>query len=60
MNLALLAVIVLLAFLVLLWFGRGLIARGSNGQVANGAVLLTLAAIIGALALGMVLSLDVW
>ncbi len=60
MNIALVALLVVVAFVVLLSIGRGQIAKGSNAQVANGAVLLTLAAIVGLLALGVLLSLDVW
>ena len=60
MDIALIALILTAAFVALLVFGRSQIARGANAQVANGAVLLTLAAIVGALALAVVLSLDVW
>ena len=60
MDIALVALVVTAAFVALLVVGRGQIARGANAQVANGAVLLTLATLVGALALGMVLSLDVW
>lgn len=60
MDIALVALIVTAAFVALLLAGRSQIARGANAQVANGAVLLALATIVGALALGMVLSLDVW
>lgn len=60
MDAALVALIIFVAFVVLLVIGRGQIARGSNSQVANGAVLLTLAAIAGLLALAVLLSLDVW
>ena len=60
MNIAIVALLLVVAFVVLLLIGRGQIAKGSNAQVANGAVLLTLAAIVGLLALGVLLSLDVW
>jgi len=60
MDIALVAVLVLVAFVVLLLTGRAQIAKGANAQVANGAVLLTLAAIIGLLALDVLSSLDVW
>jgi hypothetical protein len=60
MSVTLLALLAVVAFVVLLGIGRGQIAKGSTAQVANGAVLLTLAAIVGVLALGVVLSLDVW
>ncbi len=60
MNIALVALRVGVAFLVLLVVGRGQIAKGANAQVANGAVLLTFAVVLGTLALGTVLSLDVW
>lgn len=60
MSVTVLALLVVVAFVALLGIGRGQIAKGSNAQVANGAVLLTLAAIVGALALGVALSLDVW
>ena len=60
MSIALVALLAVVAFVALLMVGRGQIAKGSNAQVANGAVLLTLAAIVGLLALGVVVSLDVW
>lgn len=60
MDVALVALLAVVAFVVLLLVGRGQIAKGTNAQVANGAVLLTLAAIVGLLALGVVLSLDGW
>ncbi len=60
MSVELLAMVLVVAFAVLLGIGRGQIAKGSNAQVANGAVLLTLAAIVGVLALGVVLSPDGW
>ncbi len=60
MDIALVALLVLVAFFVLLGIGRGQIAKGSNAQVANGAVLLTLAAVVGVLVLGVLFSLDVW
>lgn len=60
MDIALVALIVFVVFFVLLGIGRGQIAKGSNAQVANGAVLLTLAAIVGLLAVGILVSLDVW
>lgn len=60
MSIALLAVLVVVAFVVLLGIGRAQIAKGSNAQVANGAVLLALSVLAGLLALGAVVSLDVW
>lgn len=60
MDITLLALIALVAFVALLVVGRGQIANGSNSQMANGAVLLTLAAIFGVLAMGVLSSLDVW
>ena len=59
MSSSVLALVIVVAFVVLLVAGRGQIAKGANAQVANaqvanGAVLLTLAAIIGVLALGIV------
>lgn len=60
MDSSLLALIALVAFVVLLVLGRRRIAQGANAQVANGAVLLILATIVGVLALGVVASLDVW
>ena len=60
MSIALVALLAVVAFVALLMVGRGQIAKGSNAQVANGAMLLTLAAIVGLLALGVVVSLDVW
>lgn len=60
MSTALLALLVVVVFLVLLGVGRAQIAKGANPQVANGAVLLTLSVVAGSLALGAVLSLDVW
>lgn len=60
MDVALVALVVAVAFVVLLAWGRSQLLKGANAQVANGAVLLTLAAIVGVLALGVLLSLDVW
>ena len=60
MGIELAALLTLIVFVVLLLNGRGQVARGSNAQLANGAVLLTLAMIVGLLALGMVSSLDFW
>lgn len=60
MDIALVALVAAVVFVALLVAGRGQIAKGSNAQVANGAVLLTLATIVGLLALGVLLSLDVW
>ncbi len=56
---ALVVFIALGFFVVLLVFGRQDITRGANAEVARGAVYLTLAAIVGTLALSMVLSLVV-
>lgn len=60
MDIALLALLVVIAFVALLGVGRSQIAKASNPQVANGAVLLVLATIVGLLVLGLVASLDVW
>jgi len=60
MAVELLAVLVLVAAVVLLGVGRSQIAKGANAQVANGAVVLALGIVVGVLALGIVVSLDVW
>lgn len=60
MDIVLVALVVVAAFLILLVTGRTQIAKGSNAHVANGATLLTLAAIVGTLAIGTLLSLDAW
>ena len=60
MAVELLAVVALVIFLALLGLGRSQLAKGANAQVANGAVVLVLAVAVGVLALGSVLSLDVW
>lgn len=60
MDILLLVPLIVVVFLVLLFAGRAQVAKGSNSATANGAALLTLAAVVGILALGMVLSLDVW
>lgn len=60
MDLALVGVLVVVAFVVLLVIGKGQIVKGSNKQMANGAVMVVLATILGLLAMGIVLSLDVW
>jgi len=60
MAVELLAVLVLVAAVVLLGVGRSQIAKGANVQVANGAVGLALGIVVGVLALGIVVSLDVW
>lgn len=60
MDLTLLALVVVAAFVTLLFVGRRQIAAGANPQLANGAVLLVLGAILGFLALGIAVSLDVW
>lgn len=52
--------LVVVVFVALLVGGRGQIAKGSNAQVANGAVLLALATVVGLLAVGVLLSLDGW
>jgi hypothetical protein len=54
------AVVVVVVVLALLVVGRAQIAKGSNAQVANGAVLLILASVGGPWALAMLLSLDLW
>ncbi len=51
--------VVVVAFLALLGVGRRQIAHGTNAQVAS-ATVLVLATVVGVLALGIVLSLDVW
>lgn len=60
MNEVLLVPLVAVVFLLLLFTGRAQVAKGSNSATANGATLLTLAAAVGVLTLGLVLSLDVW
>ena len=60
MSVELVAVLLLVVFVVLLVVGRGQLVRGANAQVANGAVLLVLAAILGVFALGAIASLDFW
>lgn len=60
MDILLLVPLILLVFLALLLAGRAQVAKGSNSATANGATLLTLAAVVGVLALGLVVSLDVW
>lgn len=60
MDILLLAPLVVVVFLTLLLTGRAQVAKGSNSATANGATLLTLAAIVGVLAIGLVVSLDVW
>ncbi|NPC96979.1 hypothetical protein [Nocardioides sp. zg-DK7169] len=60
MDILLLAPLVVVLFFVLLFMGRGSLARGTNAATANGATLLVLATILGVLALGMIVSLDVW
>lgn len=57
MDIALIALIVVVAFVALLALGRSQLAKGANAQVANGAVLLALATVLGVWMLGMVLSL---
>lgn len=59
-DILLLVPLIVIVFLVLLFTGRAQVAKGSNSATANGATLLTLAAVIGVLALGLVVSLDVW
>lgn len=60
MDIVLIVPLILIVFLALLLLGRAQIAKGANTATANGAVLLTLAAVVGVLALGLVVSLDVW
>lgn len=60
MAVEILVLVVVVAFLALLGVGRRQIAQGTNAQVANGATVLVLATVVGVLALGIVLSLDVW
>lgn len=59
-DILLLVPLIVVVFLVLLLTGRAQVAKGSNRATANGATLLTLAAVVGVLALGLVVSLDVW
>ena len=59
MGIVFTAVVVVVA-LALLVVGRALIVKGANAQVANGAVLLTLFAVVGPWALVMLLSFDIW
>lgn len=59
-DIVLLVPLVVVVFLVLLLTGRAQVAKGSNRETANGATLLTLAAVLGVLTLGLVVSLDVW
>ena len=60
MDSSLLALVAAIAFLVLLLTGRAQVAKGANTATANGATLLTLAVVAGALALALVASLDIW
>ena len=60
MDVLLLVPVIFLVFLALLFSGRAQVAKGANAATANGATLLTLAAIVGVLAVGLVVSLDVW
>jgi uncharacterized membrane protein YcaP (DUF421 family) len=60
MSVEIAAVLLLVVFVVLLVAGRGQIAKGANVQVANGAVMLVVAAVVGVLAFGAIVSLDVW
>ncbi len=60
MDILLFVPLLVVGFLVLLLAGRAQVAKGSNSATANGATLLTLSAVVGVLALGMLLSLDVW
>jgi hypothetical protein len=53
------AVLVVVA-LALLVGGRAVLAKGSDAQVANGAVLLTLFTVAGPWAFVMVVSFDIW
>ncbi len=59
-NVVLIVPLVVVLFFALLFIGRAQVAKGSNAATANGATLLTLAAVVGVLALGMLVSLDVW
>lgn len=60
MDIVLLVPLIAIVFLLLLLSGRAQVAKGSNSATANGATLLTLAAVVGVLALGLLVSLDVW
>lgn len=60
MSVELVTALLVVVFVVLLVAGRGQIAKGANVQVANGAVMLVVAAVLGVLALGAIASLDVW
>jgi formate hydrogenlyase subunit 4 len=59
-DILLLVPLIVVVFLLLLLTGRAQVAKGSNLATANGATLLTLAAVVGVLALALVVSLDVW
>ena len=59
MDLLLIVPLVAAIFLALLFSGRAQVAKGSNAAVANGAALLTVAAVVGVLALAMVVALGV-
>lgn len=54
MNSSLIALLVSLLFVALLIGGRLQLAKGANAHVANGAVLLALAVVLGLVAAGMV------
>lgn len=51
----LLLLVMVLAFVALLFAGRAQLAKGANASVANGATLLTLAAVLGIVALSALL-----
>jgi hypothetical protein len=60
MSIELLTAAIGLVFVALLLVGRGQIAKGTNPSVANGAVVLVLAAIVGIWALGLLVSWEGW
>lgn len=60
MSVELLALLLVIIFVALLVLGRAQIARGANPQVANGAVVLVVATVVGVLALSSIASLDIW
>lgn len=60
MSIELLTLVIGLVFVALLLAGRSQVAKGANAAVANGAVMLVLAAIVGIWALGLLVSWEGW
>lgn len=60
MSIELLTLVIGLVFVALLLAGRSQVAKGANAAVANGAVVLVLAAIVGIWALGLLVSWEGW